>query len=443
MKALDCISKGIVQKTLALGTLGVLGLGVPACGKDADTKSDTDRFAITVTPLSLEGVNDAWYTLRVWNGETPAKLVWEKEHIRSTEFGDSKGAITYVGTCDASAAPANQNRVELVVEKLVGPQGDLPAATWQNPAPAGRPLTLTRDCVANADTRVDFNITIMRDAQQGFFDIAVTFEDVFCSAKFDCVNEQGGPLNLLHRPGEGGERDRTVVMAFACTSGEGETTWLHMSDVLVECGVAPNVTSYWVNPAMVPDGNAGSVDPIFYQTAIYRDVEDFPGLDKCYWNMAFGVNQGPSAANCRIVASGTASSTPFGATQTTPANTIYPYVSYDIAVTDGAGQVMCGKNPLNGTGSSVKTKYTGFEGSRFPHSWQCGETPVTERVDCAGAIDGIGATFTQTPQGIAVAFGNSTTPTSGLYKLPEGMGLTLSNTCCMNPCCTDDGTPTP
>ena len=57
-------------------------------------------------------------------------------------------------------------------------------------------------------------------------------------------------------------------------------------------------------------------------------------------------------------------------------------------------------------------------------------------------IDGIGATFTQSPDGIAVAFGNSTTsPDSPLYKLPEGLGLTLSNDCCMNPCCTSDAGP--
>lgn len=425
---------GAMMSVAPLGAM-MMAVTLGACS-DASAKRDTDRFAVTVTPLSLSGVSDAFYTLRVWNGATPPALVWEQEHLRSQRYGDGKGSLAYVGTCDAGDGVAD-NTVELVLEKLVGPGGgDIDADTWQNPAPASDPLRIVKTCRPDADTAVAFNITVMRDAKQGFFDVAVTFDEVFCSAKFDCAEKDGGAIELLHRPG--GERDRTLVMGFACTSGAGRQTWLHMSDVLVECGTAPDVTSYWIDPARVPEGNAGAVDPIFYQTGIYRGEEDFPELDKCYWNLAFGIDEGPSAANCRIIASGTASSAPFDATGATPDNTVWPYVSFSVPITDASGNVACGQNPLNGEGSAVTTQYTGIEGSRFPHAWQCGETPVTQRIECQGSIDAVGASFTQTPDGIAVAFGNSTrNPDSARYTLPAGLGLTLSDECCMNPCCAD------
>ena len=431
--------KMVTPSLTRLGSTVLLAGAVVAC---SDSKGvGPDRFTVDVAPLRLGGITDAYYTLRVWNGATPSALVWEQEHLQSTRYGDSKGSLTYVGSCDASLG-VNLNRVDLVLERLVGDDGqDVPESEFSNPAPAGAPLSILTTCEENADTPVVFNLVLMRDAEQGFFDIGVEFDDIFCSAKFDCESAEGDDIELLHRPG--GDRDTTLVLGFACTSGEGGTpTWLHMSDIAIECGTAPNITTYWVNPNQVGDGNAGGVDPVMFQTAVYRGEEQLPGIDKCFWNMAFGINEIPDTANCRIVASGTASDAAFGPTQTTPANTVYPYVSFEVPITGADGQVMCGKNPLDGIASNVTTRYTSFEGSRFAHSWQCGQTPLTERLSCSGAIDGIGATFTQSPDGIAVAFGNSTTsPDSPLYKLPEGLGLTLSNDCCMNPCCTSDAGP--
>ncbi len=63
-------------------------------------------------------------------------------------------------------------------------------ADFENPCAEAGDCVLSFPCVENEDVFVEFNITVMRDAEQGFFDIAVNFEDIFCSAKFDsCVGE--------------------------------------------------------------------------------------------------------------------------------------------------------------------------------------------------------------------------------------------------------------
>lgn len=412
--------------------LSIIALGLVACGKDGTGEPSGPGFAVTVQPLSLQGVTDAHYALTVRNA---AGVVWEKGALQSTRYGDGKGALTFVGPCDASNNP---HTVELVVESLWGPSGQL--TDFANPAPAGRPIAQTGIiCAENRDTPVTFNLTIARDAKQGFFDIGVTFSDIFCSAKLDCLENP-----LLHVPG--GERGPTAAMALACTSGRDiqgheEDTWLHMTNVVVECGPPGNRQTYTLSPGGTP-GNQGAVAPVFFQTALYKGQEALPNYDKCYWNMAFGVNEGASASNCRIIAQGTASDTSWtdepGEGGRTPANTIYPYVSFDVTITDLEGNLDCGAtrtHALDAPGSGVRTTYTSFEGAAFTHEWRCGATTVTtEKLACGGLYPGQpadgGASFVQTPAGVQVAFGNSWSP---LYAMPTAYQL---DDCCMNPCCT-------
>ncbi len=413
----------------------LFGLGLAAgCAKD-ETATAPKGLAVTVQPLSLYGVNQAVYSLTVRNS---SGVVWTKAGLESTKYGDGKGALTYVGPCDASQNP---HSVELVLQSLTGTGG--PITDFANPAPADRPLVMTGvDCQANADTPVTFNLTIARSADQGFFDIGVTFSDIFCSAKLDCLEEP-----LLHVPG--GERGPTAVMAFACTSGQDtqgnpEDTFLHFTNVVVECGPDNNRTTYTLSPTGRP-GNLGAAEPVFFQTALYQGQEDLPGYDKCYWNMAFGVNEGNQAINCRVIAQGTASDTSWtdapGEGGSSPTNQVYPFVSFDVSITDAEGQLDCGaiqSHPLNGNGSGVTTAYTTFDGSSFTHQWQCGTTTVTtEKLSCTGTYPNQGgntAAFVQTPSGVQVAFGNSWSP---LYAMPDAYKL---EDCCMNPCCsTTDG----
>ena len=71
------------------------------------------RLTIAAHALTIDPIVDASYQVAVYN--QAGKLVWSKGGINSVRFGDSQGAISYVGTCDASSSP---NRVELTVESL-------------------------------------------------------------------------------------------------------------------------------------------------------------------------------------------------------------------------------------------------------------------------------------------------------------------------------------
>src|SRR5690606_23447930 len=66
-----------------------------------------------------------------------------------------------------------------------------------------------------------------RRAQQGFFDFAIEFDDIFCSAKLDCAP------SLLHRPD--GSRGPTAIVAFACSGGKGDRTYMYSSDLVLSC----------------------------------------------------------------------------------------------------------------------------------------------------------------------------------------------------------------
>ncbi len=112
-------------------------------------------------------------------------------------------------------------------------------AVFANPRPADAPCQREPACVEGGDTCVTFDLTVARPASQGFFDVAVSFEDLFCSAKVDCVADRGGdePLELLFAPG-GSERLPSAVLAFACTAGVGADTQLYLSGLAIDCGVS-------------------------------------------------------------------------------------------------------------------------------------------------------------------------------------------------------------
>ena len=179
----------------------------------------------------------------------------------------------------------------------------------------------------------------MRDANQGFFDIAVNFEDIFCSSKVDCTTPGEGdeeiPLQLLFHP-ETGERHDTIVIGRACTAGPGKETQIHTTPTYITCGIAPPVFGpnmpetrhiglvFGWNPSS-GDGNQGQsnlisgwdpwffngmapwalgllpgddwigypslasiVDQIAWENANYSGMEQLPGLGKVYQNEAIG-----------------------------------------------------------------------------------------------------------------------------------------------------------
>ncbi|MBL8786656.1 MAG: hypothetical protein JNJ59_17255 [Deltaproteobacteria bacterium] len=404
---LGVVAAGVMWAGLAAGAMG-------ACS-EREAAPSTTNLAVNVAPLDLKDVTNARYTLTV---RAKGEVVWTRA-VDADAFGDGRGGLAYVGPCDASP-DAQPNSVTVVLDALVGPTSDLPPSSWQNPTP----VTANFTCRENADTPVTFNLTIMRRADQGFFDIAVTFEDVFCSAKFDCQDE------LLH---DGGTRGLTGVMAFACAAGKDTSTVLYLSDVVLACeGQAPVV----VNPSLGPGQRVVTASPLF-AVATYWGKEGFPDLDKCYWNTALGLTFQPASAggvnasDCELRATGTAVSTLLDGGRT-PANTRYPIIQWTVPLTDADGRLTCGAHALDSGDGAVKTRYTDPSGEALGHPYVCGQRPG---LSCTGR------TATVAGQEILVNdLGSGRVQvdiagTSATLQLPEGATLDDEVGCCISPCC--------
>jgi hypothetical protein len=365
------------MKLFLLGVTSALLLG--ACAELSEPSAGSEGLQVSIAPLTLPGLSKVCYDLRVTNAaDGGGSTVFSKgnaaldgsadsDSLCSSQFGNgSGGGITFVGACDASPATAGDtgrtNSVTLWVDSLYATGGGLIAENgpdgWQDPCPTG--CTLNALCVENTDTKVEFNLTILRQANQGFFDISVNFEDIFCSAKVDCVDGANAPLKLLFRPGTS-TRDTTVVAAFACTAGAGAgiSTHLYRDPLKVTCGatvtdLAPHVGkgNAWATSAADPNGS----DAV-WQYAIYADEEALTcngqPCNKRFWNVAIGLD--PTFDNCALTTRMTASSGALNQHATPIANT-YPFIDVNVPLTNATG-LTCTKHPLNGN-NGVQTSYT-------------------------------------------------------------------------------------
>ena len=370
------------------GVLISLLLHAAACDSTL-APSPGGRVVIDVAPLTLPGITDATYLLTV---NSPAGTVWSRS-VSSTAYGDGSGAVSYVGTCDADANP---NTITLELTGLADAGGPLdPGVDFANPAPAGAPIELRADCEADADVAVRFDLTVARAARQGFFDVAIAFDDIFCSAKLDCLGSSGTPLELLFHP-HSGQRDTTAVLAFACTGGAGATTQLCLDPLVITCAGG---AVFQVDPA----GGPGNLNPPFpgppntsdllFQAAAYRGTElignGATSWGKAYWNLALGLNDAAftGLGACTLTTAATASPEPL-ADQTTPAGVRWPAVTWTVPLTDGAGALVCTRHELDAPGSGVATAYATER--VFGACWDSGCTDGIKNgdetdVDCGGS----------------------------------------------------------
>ena len=312
------------------------------------------RVAIDVAPLNLQGVTDAAYTLTVTNAPGGGgDVVWTRA-VTSASYGDGAGSLSYVGTCDASTG-ANTVRLELT--SLSDASGPIAVGSYMNPTPIEREVT----CVPDADVAVTFDVTLARRAEQGFFDVAVQFSDIFCSAKLDCLDGQGGDLELLHLPG--GARGLTAVLGFACTASLAGTTYLYMDDPVVSCTGAGDVV---VDPTGVgnvtPTANPGGY---LFGAAVYRGLEGL--ANKGYWNIAFGLDQSTfgDVGTCVLRGRATASNTAWPQQNDgfpLPAGSVYPVIDWQVTLSDdqAGGRRVCTTHEVDATGSDVATSYLGY-----------------------------------------------------------------------------------
>ncbi|TNF29240.1 MAG: hypothetical protein EP329_16250 [Deltaproteobacteria bacterium] len=329
-----------------LGIVGVIAASsLAACALDAPPAGP--GVTVTVAPLTLPGLTDATYTLTVENASGGVVMT---RTLTSTRYGAGDGSLSYVAPCDADD---NDNTVTLTIDELRGPGASLiDPASWDDPGALSRDFT----CVEGADVAVTFDVTVVRAATQGFFDVAVSFDDIFCSAKLDCVDEAGDPLLLLHDAS--GARARTAVVGLACTGGLGtvETT-IYRDALTVSCDGGTAVVDPSAGPGNLSFGaGISGTDGLLFGAAVYAGEEQL-GYNKRYWNVLLGI--APTAANCTLTTQATATSGIFDG-GATPAGSTWPYIVWDVPLTGAGGVTACAHHPINGEGveAGVATAYT-------------------------------------------------------------------------------------
>ncbi|PKN54033.1 MAG: hypothetical protein CVU56_28705 [Deltaproteobacteria bacterium HGW-Deltaproteobacteria-14] len=334
-----------------------------------------------VAALNLEGVGDVVWDVEVQNGDRD--VVWQRR-LWSSGYGDGAGSASYVGPCDADAAVA-ENKVRVWV---VGVYADAVSAAgafasgsdsgagavdgdpiaFQNPTTLTTPLERSVTCLPNADAAVQFDVALMRPAQQGFFDVAVDFDQLFCSAKVDCLDAQGQPLALLFDTTN--TRSTTVVAALACTSGTSTPpTYLYRAPLVLDC---PSPFADLVLDSTAGPGNAyaAAVAAPVFQYAVYPGTEQLTddtgaSYGEAFWNVAIGLDLAQLPAGCHLRTAMTASRGPFDGCTTPTTSAAYPVIDVDVTLTDGDG-LACTHHPLNGSDGGVATRYA-LTPERFAH----------------------------------------------------------------------------
>jgi len=434
----------------ALAALLVLGSGCAheeAPGTPVDFGHAGTGVEVVMGPLDLAGASDVCYSFAVVNGLGDLVVGLGASHaeparhpggvlsydlpagygdplpggVCSTRFGDGPGGSwSYVAPCDASPGAVHHD-VMIWLDRLEVDGADdplVPGADYQDPCPQG--CVAKAQCVANADVAVRFDLTVMRRAEQGFFDVAVNFGDIFCSAKVDCERAPGEPLHLLHHP-ETGERGPSAVLAVACAGGGG--TALHMDPVDITCADGARIL---LDPTAGP-GNAwpaGAVSegsPV-WQYGVYRGGEalDCAGgvCEQVYWNVVVGYD--PDAPGCRLRASATASLSDAMLDGLTPEDATYPILAVDVPLTGEAGGRVCAEHPLHGADGGVVATYAPIgERRRFCHRFD-GDQASTPNGGAHGcAYPTAPTTLTAPPGGVTCVGMSCEDPATEESWLPE------------------------
>jgi len=346
----------MLARCATLAALLALPIAAPACLESPPEESPGARIALDVAALSYPGVTNATYTLEVRNKS--GQTVFTRD-LDSIGYGGGDGSVSYVGPCDAEPTE-NPNTVSLTLTGLYAGAGggsEIPASTYNNPGT----LTRSATCSPNADTPVSFDVTLARAANQGFFDVAIAFDNIFCSAKLDCVDQDGDTLLLLHQ--SDGSRGRTAVLGLACTGdvNTGGDTWLYRDPVVVTCDAGTATVDPSAGPGNLGEGTgitSTGTAPL-YGAAVYRGSEQL-GFNKVYWNVLLGLNA--SAANCHVDTTATAAPSELTGAQT-PAGTSWPFITWDVDLTGAAGVRACATHPVDGEdpNDGVYTEYSGLD----------------------------------------------------------------------------------
>ncbi|MCB9734898.1 MAG: hypothetical protein H6745_20110 [Deltaproteobacteria bacterium] len=363
------MAKGTLRAPLSGWTAALaLTLAASALVRCADggqpAAPDGTALRVDVAALSLPGVTDATWDVAA---RADGALLWEKT-LTSSAYGDGRGDVSYVGTCDAAATT---NTVSVTLTGLSADGAPLEAGSWLAPPTA----TKAAPCSPNGDSAVAFDITVARKASQGFFDVAVSFDDLFCSAKLDCgaTTAPEDDLLLLHDPTAGGARGTTAVLALACTPGPdgAPDTRLYLDDVTITCaanGGTDTVVDVSQRGNVALDAASNPLGYLF-AASVYSGEEAL--ANKRYWNVALGLDRDAfeAAGKCTLRARATASDGPLSEADPLAIadGVLWPVVTWEVDLSDAGGR-LCTQHPLDGDPPGVDTRYE--EG---PKDWDHGE----------------------------------------------------------------------
>ena len=301
------------------------------CTADGPPAAPRGQVALSVAPLTLQEVGGATWRLVI--EEALGGGAWGPVVDRQVGSDGPSGAMTYVAPC-----VAGESRVSVTLVSVTD--------TASQPMDVMTPPTATKSftCVENADVLVEFDITVMSAAKQGFFDITVNYEDVFCSAKIDC-----NPA-YLHHPVTG-ERGPTVITALTCSAGPtdtGETTYLGLAQAYLCCSNGTRVECTLLEQAP----RVGVLDTKRYAGANMV-------LGGLYLNTAWRLDEaylaGPPPQSCVFSAMGFVNTAPAGQTPATTYQEGHPafhwYAEIDAAAScaQSAMDVSYSAVPPNGT----------------------------------------------------------------------------------------------
>ncbi len=386
------------MRTSAIVTIGVgaFALGALGCAESQGPDAAGANIRVTVAPLDLPLMTDACYGLSVFNTANipdmnQDSLVWTQPSLCASDYG-AEGGIRFTGICDAqaggfdengSALDVDHNNTVMLVLNDIYTGGDWDGdgvalsadEDYINPCPEeefgqDNGCILNVPCTANQDKKVLFNLTVMRDAQIGFFDMVVKFHDVFCAAKLDCVDDHNSTLTYLHDAGANPPGDGpTVVLGFSCLGGDGGDISMYLDNLEITCATGSGDTYTVTRTASIdPSGGPGNLSaPDLTQTgspevlfgAAVNTGEGFQGAQ--FWNVLIGIDlPGLPDETCTLHTTGTVAEGGFEVDSTTPALTRYPFIDWTVDLTED-GNRSCTRHPLNGPDGGVETVYTPLE----------------------------------------------------------------------------------
>ena len=328
--------KRLILRSVA--ALPCLWLGACASGEHGGPGDGT--LSVGVAALTGAEVADACYDLTVTNGS--GQTVWSQAGVCGSQYGNATG-ITYIGSCDAGD---NDHTVTVELASLSTGTGVIPASGYLNPCPVGQGCSKTVTCQENADVPVDFDLTVLLQAEQGFLDITVDLEFLQCSAKLDCVDGTGAPLELLHDAS--GERGQTVVVGLTCLwdACPESGSWLYTDDITIACDEGVAV----ISPAGPGGAAVSQTADIVFGALLYSGSAQGSGY---YQNLAIGFNGG---THCTLQTTATVTDAQL-TNQTLPAGGGHPAVGWSLPLTGTGGELTCTQHPLNGTPAGVSSFY--------------------------------------------------------------------------------------